>query len=178
MHEAYKRHILGLIPFFRSSIRDIKGIIKDLYRLVRPQKPKPKILLIASPLHSPQYREDDNNYQILWVSVADGSYRVLKTMEKGFSQTLQDCISHSPDDRYLAFDFPVEKDAGNYDINLISTDGSGELPLIVHPANDKLLGWVPEKEEILFLSDRAGTWDAFVVGVKNGRPDGSPKKVQ
>ncbi len=123
-------------------------------------------------------REDDKNYQILWVSAADGSFRVLKTIEKGLGQTLQDRICHSPDDRYLAFDFPVEKDARNYDINLLATDGSVEFPLIVHPANDKLLGWAPNKEEILFLSDRSGTWDVFVIRVIDGIPEGSPKKVK
>ena len=122
------------------------------------------------------YSKKDKMFQIVWVSVADGSVRVLKTMEKG--QTLQDCVSHSPDDRYIAYDRPVEEDSGNYDIYLLATDGSGEIPLIKHPANDKLLGWAPGRKEILFLSNRTGTWDAFLIKVEDGNPQGSPMRIK
>ena len=122
------------------------------------------------------YSKKDKMFQIAWVSVADGSVRVLKTMEKG--QTWQDCVCHSPDDRYIAYDRPVEEDSGNYDIYLLATDGSGEIPLIKHPANDKLLGWAPGRKEILFLSYRTGTWDAFVIKVEDGKPEGSPIRIK
>jgi len=123
-----------------------------------------------------RYSRKGGTCQIAWISVADGSVHVLKTMEKG--QTWQDCVCHSPDDRYIAYDRPVEEDSGNYDIYLLATDGSGEIPLIKHPANDKLLGWAAGRKEILFLSDRTGTWDAFLIKIEDGNPQGSPMRIR
>lgn len=123
-----------------------------------------------------RYSRKDGPCQIVWISVADGSVRVLKTMEKG--QAWTDCVCHSTDDRYIAYDRPVEEDSGNYDIYLLTTDGSGEIPLVRHPANDKLLGWAPGRKEILFLSDRTGTWDAFLIKVEDGNPQGSPMRIK
>ncbi|MCK4788920.1 MAG: PD40 domain-containing protein, partial [Desulfobacteraceae bacterium] len=122
------------------------------------------------------FSNKDKNHQIVWVSVADGSVRVLKTMVKGHSTGA--CVSHSPDDRYIAYDLPVEEESGNYDIYLLATDGSDEIPLIEHPANDRLLGWAPRRKEILFKSDRLGTWDAWSIQVTNGKPLGSPKRIK
>jgi len=101
------------------------------------------------------YGRKDKKFRIAWVSVKDGSVHVLKISDIG--QTLQDCVCHSPDDRYIAFDLPVKEDSGKYDIYLLATDGSGETPLIEHSANDKLLGWAPGGKEVIFISDRTGT---------------------
>jgi Tol biopolymer transport system component len=122
------------------------------------------------------YSNKDNNHQIVWVSVADGSVRVLKTMVKGHSKG--DCVSHSPDNRYIAYDRPMDEDSKNYNIYLLATDGSGEIPLVEHPSNDRLLGWAPGRKEILFRSDRLGTWDAWIIQVANGKPLGSPKRIK
>ncbi|MFH1624646.1 MAG: hypothetical protein ABID54_05755, partial [Pseudomonadota bacterium] len=112
--------------------------------------------------------------EIISIAVADGSIQVLKTFEKLFWPR----FCYSPDDRFIAYDFPVEENSGNHDISLISTDGSGEISLIEHPANDRLLGWTPGRKEILFLSDRLGTWDAWIIQVDNGKPLGAPKRIK
>jgi len=112
--------------------------------------------------------------QIVWVSVSDGAVHILKSLEKAWPKT----VCHSPDDRFLAYDLPVAENSGNYDIFLLAIDGSGEIPLIEHPANDKLLGWAPGREEVLFISDRTGTWDAWVVRVVDGRPQGAPQSIK
>lgn len=122
-----------------------------------------------------RYSRKDNNWQIVWISVEDGSVDVLKTMGNGQTAGY---VCHSPDDRFIAYDRPVEEDFGNYDIYILSTEGSGETPLVKHPANDKLLGWAPGEEEILFISDRSGTWDAFLVQVEDGKTQGSPRRIK
>ena len=98
-------------------------------------------------------RRYSSNMDIVSVSVEDGSIQIFKTSE----QIYWPQFCYSPDARFIVYDFPVAEDTNNYDISLIPTDGGGEIPLITHPANDRLLGWVPGSNEVLFRSDRAGT---------------------
>ncbi len=121
-----------------------------------------------------RYSVKGEKAEIISIAVADGSIQVLKTLEKIFWPR----FCYSPDDRFIAYDFPVEENSGNHDISLIASDGSGEISLIEHPANDRLLGWTPGRKEILFMSDRLGTWDAWIVQVDNGKPLGTPKRIK
>jgi len=86
-------------------------------------------------------------------------------------------LSLSPDEKQIAFDFqnPSEKD--NYDINLMSIDSKNELPLIEHPANDRLVGWLPDRNELLFTSNRSGTYDLWVVNASNPKSFGTPLRI-
>lgn len=112
--------------------------------------------------------------EIISIAIADGSVQVLKTFETIYWPR----FNYSPDDRFVAYDFPVNEKTENHDISLIPTDGSGEISLIEHPANDRLLGWTPGRKEILFLSDRLGTWDAWIIQVDNGNALGAPKRIK
>jgi Tol biopolymer transport system component len=87
-------------------------------------------------------------------------------------------LSYSPDSRYLAYDFPVANNAGKFDISLLPVDGSAEIPLVRHPANDRLLGWVKDTSEILFSSDRYGTEDAWAVRVVDNKPQDPPELIR
>jgi len=122
------------------------------------------------------YDRTDKKLKIAWISVSDGDLHVIKKSE--VKQTTQDCICISPDDLYIAFDLPVEEDSNNYNIYLCATDGSREIPLIEHSANDKLLGWAPSGKEVIFISDRTGTMDLWMIPVENGRRRGSPKMIK
>ena len=121
------------------------------------------------------YSNKDKDHQIVWISVEDGSVRILKTMLDGHATNSG--VSHSPDDRYIAYDLPVEEESVNYDIYLLATDGSGEIPLVEHPANDRVLGWAPSGKEIIFKRDHLGSWDVLTIPVANGKPLGSPKRI-
>jgi Tol biopolymer transport system component len=109
------------------------------------------------------------------LSVVDGSARLVKELGP---DALHEGLSLSPDDRYVAFGVDVERDGGNYDIRLLALDGSSDVPLIQHPANDRLLGWVPGTGDILFLSDRDGTIDAWALRVVDGAATGPPRLVR
>jgi Tol biopolymer transport system component len=114
-------------------------------------------------------------FQLLLLSVQDSAAHLLKDFGRGpFPGTRV----LSPDDRYVAYDIPVEADGGMRDIWVLALDGSADAPLIEHPANDQLLGWVPGTEDVLFLSDRNGTWDAWAVRVANGRANGAPRLLR
>ena len=83
----------------------------------------------------------------------------------------------SPDEKYTAYDFADETDGGNYDINIIAMEDGSEVSLIKHPANERVLGFVPGRKEFLFLSDRSGTWDLWAVPVDEGKPSGPVKRI-
>jgi Tol biopolymer transport system component len=87
-------------------------------------------------------------------------------------------LSLSPDDRYLLYSGPIEKDEGNHDIWIKSIDGGAEAKLIEHPADDRLLGWVPGTDFVLFLSDRDGTWDLWAALVRERAIAQPPRKLQ
>lgn len=121
-----------------------------------------------------KYSTKEGNLEIILVAVADGSIQVLKTFEKPFWPR----FCYSPNDRFITYDFPVAENSGNYDINLLAIDGSGEIPIIEHPANDRLLGWVPNREEMLFVSNRTGTHDIWAIEVANGKLKSLPRPVK
>lgn len=102
--------------------------------------------------------------EIALVDINDGSLRILKTVPSS-----RPFMSFSPDNQYLAFDFPVAEDGGKYDISLLALDGSGEIPLVRHPADDRLSGWIPGSQQILFGSDRSGTIDLWVTRFEDGK---------
>jgi len=123
----------------------------------------------------------DEKNKIVLVSVADGSVRVLKTLDKYYgnrhsSWYAPEGMSFSPDGRYIVYDYPQKEDS--HDISLISTDGSREIPLVEHPANDHVLGWAPDGRNILFASDRTGNHDTWVIRVTDGKPQGTPELVK
>ena len=110
--------------------------------------------------------------QIVTVSVANGSARVLKTGP--YPQKM----SFSRDGRYIAYDFPPQENSPNRDIYLLSADGSRDIALVEHPADDFLLGWSSDGKTVLFASNRTGTVDAWALQVREGMPAGSPELVK
>lgn len=122
----------------------------------------------------PIYDSAAKTGSIAWVSVEDGSTRELAT----FPSWKWVSLSHSPDDRFVAVEYPIEQDSGRYDIFLIPTDGSGAVPLVNHPANDRLLGWLPNTDYVLFLSDRSGEQDVWAIKVAQGKVAGEPRVVK
>jgi Tol biopolymer transport system component len=114
-------------------------------------------------------------FEIVMVSVGDGSAQVvheLPSARYGLRASL------SSDDRYLVYDGPVDQDDGNYDVWLLPLDGGDVVPLIQHPAKDHLLGWVPGTDQVLFLSDRDGTWDLWAASIRGEAIVGPPRKLQ
>jgi Tol biopolymer transport system component len=120
-----------------------------------------------------RYPDDDSRADLLWVSVDDGSARVLDSHPVSGYQGL----SHSPDDRYVVYRVRVEDEADHIDIHIAATDGSGSRPIVQHPADDLLLGWVPGTEWVLFLSNRSNVWGAWAVRVVDGHAEGNPRLV-
>lgn len=118
---------------------------------------------------------DSTANNIALVSTDDGSVRVLKKL--GNKVTFNPpCFS--ADGQYLAYDLTVEGKPDNVDIFLLAIDGSGEIPLIQHPADDQLLGWVPGSNSFLFLSNRSGNWDVWHAETENGKLVNEPRLLR
>ncbi len=120
------------------------------------------------------FSRQDRTNQIVLVSVTDGSVRVLKSLDWRTPEKM----AFSPDGRYVAYDFPPLADAPERDLFLMAADGSREVPLVRHPANDFLLGWFPDGERVLFASDRTGTNGAWAIRVGDGKPQGGTELVK
>jgi beta-lactamase regulating signal transducer with metallopeptidase domain/Tol biopolymer transport system component len=114
------------------------------------------------------------NLEIILVSVENGSVEVVR--EFG-NPPFWDRLCYSPKDRFIVYDFARENSSNNYDIGLYDTEDNSETSLIEHPANDRLLGWIPNTQEILFLSDRSGSQDIWSVKILDGKTKGSPRLV-
>ena len=110
--------------------------------------------------------------EIVLVSVADGSVRVLKS-----GRFWSHKVSLSPDGRYVVYDHR-EKRGEPRDIFLLATDGSGEIPLVEHPADDYGPVWSPDGKSIVFVSDRSGTYDAWLMHMTDAKPVGEPTLVK
>lgn len=115
---------------------------------------------------------DQRTIQIFTFNILNKTLKVKKSFNK--IQVSQ--LACSPDEKYIAYDFVSEAD-NNTDINLLTANGDSDIPLITHPANDKVLGWVPGRNEFLFLSDRWGTWDLWAIKLDNGKPFGPARRI-
>jgi Tol biopolymer transport system component len=111
--------------------------------------------------------------QIMAVALSTGDTRVLKTFEEGFWMHMV----FSPDNRLVVYDVPVESDGGSFDIGILAAGDEKETLLVEHPANDRLLGWIPNTNEVLFISDRTGTWDCWIISVVDGKPAGKAQRI-
>ncbi len=123
------------------------------------------ILAVAS-------RQDRTN-QIVLISVADGSLQIIKSLEQRYPYKM----SVSPDGRYIAYDV-ADKPRSPRDIFALATDGSRETLLVEHPARDRSAIWTPDGKSIVFVSDRTGTSELWVLPVHDGRPQGPPEVVR
>ncbi len=112
--------------------------------------------------------------QLGLVSVQDGSVRYLDGMREGGLGS----VKFSSDGRYLVFDQPQEGNPEVYDIAIIALEGGNPIPVIDHQADDRLLGWSPDGRGVLFTSNRTGTWDAWMIGVADGKPQGVPRLIK
>jgi len=84
----------------------------------------------------------------------------------------------SPDGAYLAYDLPSIDATSLRDIFVMPVDGSREIPAVVDPNQDLLLGWSPDGGQILFASDRTGAMGLWSLPFRGGKPAGSAKLVK
>jgi Tol biopolymer transport system component len=118
----------------------------------------------------------EERWKLGLLSVEDSSIRHLKTIPLVESHSRY--AQFSPDGQSVVYNHPQEKNSGKSDISLLSIENKQEIPLVQHPADDRLMGCSPDGNWILFSSDRTGTWDAWILTVLNGKPRGNPQLIR
>ncbi len=120
--------------------------------------------------------------QIALISVADGSIRIVKSFSYTKNTGRLGRMFFSPDGRYIAYEYDQREGSREgsreFDIAIVASDGSRDVPLVQSPAKDQLLGWTPDGKSILFASDRAKTVDAWLIPVAEGKPQGAAELVK
>jgi Tol biopolymer transport system component len=146
---------------FRLRIANLAGEpnVRDVYDNEDTPNLEPRDWTPDGQWIAVQITRKDLTRQIGLVSVGDGTLRVLKSLDwRGTTR-----LAFSPDGKLLAFDLPAGADTEQRDIFVLATDGSREIPIAVHPADDQVAGWSPDGSRVLFTSDRSsssGLWAA------------------
>jgi len=114
-----------------------------------------------------EFVKTDGTRDMMLVAVADGSAKLLKSMGKELSPGGE----FSPDGRYIAW-------AARDGLSLFDLRTGTESPLISDRSKHSVLGWAPDGKHILFSSERAGSADAWLVAVADGKAQGEPVFVR
>ena len=108
------------------------------------------------------------------VSLPEGTVRNIgqPVRESGLqSRQYLDWGHPSPDGRHIAYGLKG-------DISIYDTATEQDSVLVQNPAADDVVGWTPDGSGIVFVSDRSGTRDLYLLGIDNGRPRGDPQTLR
>jgi len=109
-------------------------------------------------------------FQLVWVSAADGSVRVLKTLGAQPGRA-----SLSPDGRYIAYDGVQGSQKG---IFILAADGDWETFAGQNAAGNRAPIWSSNGSQILFLSNRTGNASLWSVRIDHGKQVGEEQLVR
>jgi Tol biopolymer transport system component len=117
----------------------------------------------------------DRLTQLGLLNTMDGSLKILRPEEsRGLTSAAPPPwirrMFFSPDGAFVAYDRPVSDPRGQRDVFVLSTSGGPEIPVVVHPAADSVMGWAPDGQSLLFASDRAGSMGIWALPFANGQP--------
>ncbi len=114
--------------------------------------------------------------QLAAVSVTDGAIRIIKDTD--FRYPSDRVARFSPDGRFILYSGPSAETGLSSDVFVLSRDGESDTRLVHHPSNDMTVGWSPDGRWILFVSDRTGTLDLWMLPVEDGRAAGEARLVK
>jgi Tol biopolymer transport system component len=111
----------------------------------------------------------DGTHQIALVDARTGSLRILKSLD--WKEPTK--IFFSPDGRYLAYDLMTSDAREERHLFTMAVDGSSETSVVAHPSQNIVMGWSPDGTQLLFASNRSGSFGLWTAGIKDGRPTGT-----
>ena len=112
--------------------------------------------------------------QIAWVSVADGSLRIVKS----FDQSKPKGVSLSSDARYIAYATPERIDSTDADIFVVTADGTSEAAVVRSPGDDSNPVWTPDGKNLVFTSNRSRNTGLYAISVQDGKAVGPAKLLK
>jgi Tol biopolymer transport system component len=116
----------------------------------------------------------DRTNRLGMIAYPSGNVRILKSFDW---RTLQ-AAAFSPDGRFIVYGIAPDTSRPQRDLYLLNADGSREITISDHAADDRLLGWPRGGNAVWFLSDRGGSPAVWSVDVVDGRVQGSPALVK
>ena len=119
----------------------------------------------------------DYTAQLAWVSVADGSLTVLRSLDWRGAPLKAGGPRLSPDGRYIAYSALVRSGSLDSRIYLLSADGASEREIVKDPGVNEAPVWTPDGTRLLFNSNRSGRYDFWSVPVRDGMAAGAPVLV-
>jgi Tol biopolymer transport system component len=128
---------------------------------VRAWMPDSRRLLAVS------YDLKDGTYRRHMISLADGAIRDIGQPEPGDVNWGYP----SPDGRHIAYGLKG-------DIFVYDAATEQDSVLVQNPAADNMVDWTPDGSDIVFVSNRSGTHDLYLLGIENGRPRGDPQLLR
>jgi Tol biopolymer transport system component len=116
--------------------------------------------------------------QLATVSTVDGQVRIIRSWDNPYPyDSPGGWAGLSPDGRFILHSRPTGRDPSN-DVFVLSRDGREETRLVDHPANDVAAGWSPDGRWVLFVSDRSGTLDLWMLPVADGKATAPERLVK
>jgi Tol biopolymer transport system component len=110
--------------------------------------------------------------RLVTLPVRGGEPRVIVS---GAREEFQDNAHFSPDGKYIAGTMRKEK---NTDIYVWAVDGSKEIRITDHPADDICPFWSPDGKHLIFESSRSKTLDLWAVLMNGPDPAGDPVRIR
>jgi Tol biopolymer transport system component len=169
-----------------SKPRTVKVITPE-YGEIAPVAWEPGGKSILAVIHRP-----DETWQIARVSLANGDIKVLKSLGWRF-MNLFDKVGRptiSPDGKYIAYS-ALATDPGSAALSrrdildeaqaqyiyVLAADGSTDIPVVKGAYKNQSPVWTPDGK-ILYLSNRAGTFDLWSVAMIGGKASADPVRVK
>ena len=107
----------------------------------------------------------------LWSVARSGGEAIRLTTGVG----IQSDPHFSPDGKWVAFTGDY---GGNPDVYVVSANGGVPRRLTYHPAVDEVVGWTPDGQNVLFVSNRdsfaSGVGNLYTVSMAGGLPEKLP----
>jgi Tol biopolymer transport system component len=169
--------------WYHNSANDIKADLR-----VMPNEPGAKSrVLVANPefsyFRTSAWSRDgksllttiwkpDRTALIAWVSVADGTLKVLKSLEWR-SPNASRSAQLSPDGRLIAYSALERSGSTNSRVYVLSSDGSNEDEVVSGSGVNEAPFWSADGRRLVFTSDRSGTFGVWSVPIDNGHAAGA-----
>jgi Tol biopolymer transport system component len=113
------------------------------------------------------YDNKDQSYRWHIISLADNTIRDIGQPDPEYLEWR----SFSPDGRQIAY-------CRSGDIFIYDIPTEQESVFVQNPATDAVAGWTPDGSGIVFVSNRSGTYDLYLLGIENGQPRGEIQLLQ